>query len=160
MKEKIKDFILHFLIIYIVFIVIISFIKLINYPTTIELHDDQKNIEKYTEYKDEANKILEDNECHNTIKNIINYYEETSYHGPVELKEFDFTETSLLTYALNLINNCSEYKEKFDEKNVFGKMVSSSVTYEEIFYKPYLFKYEINIDDIFGRENFEIRSSK
>ena len=34
-------------------------------------------------------------------------------------------------------------------------MVSSSVTYEEIFYKPYLFKYEINIDDIFGRENFE-----
>jgi len=155
MKEKIKDFILHFFIIYVIFIVVVSLIKLINYPTKIELHDSEKNIAKYEEYKNEADQILKDNKCHNTIRDVIKYYKETSYDGEVDLNKFDFTESSTLTYALELVNNCEEYKTKFEEKNVFGKMVAGSVTNEELYYKPYLFKYEISIDDLFGRENFE-----
>ena len=154
MKEKIKDFLLHFLIIYVVFIVVGGVIQLITYPEEIKLNDSEENKEKYTELKREAELILDDNECHNTIKEMINNYEKTSFNGKININKYFYDENFVpyVGFALSLKDNCNNYQAKINEENINGKIVANALIFERIFNGSKIFSYEISIKDIFARE--------
>ena len=157
MKERIKSFLLHFLIIYILFVLITSIYTLITYSTTIKLSDTKENINLLNKYKSEADTILNDNACHKSIKNMISFYEKTSYNGIIDRNNFDFSWNAKTPISMGseLVANCDIYRDRFNEENIIGKIVASSLLFEEVFYMPNQFKYEISFKDIFSRELYE-----
>lgn len=155
MKEKIKNILFSISIFYSITLIILLIFNTLNLVTEVELNDSEENKIKLNEYKEEV-KSLEKNKCTDIINQIIKYYEDTSYNGKISLKEmYNYgTENNLLSYYINLKENCNLSEENIKKYDLPLKVLSASIQQDELYHR-YYFQYEINIKDIFTRHVIE-----
>lgn len=155
MKKRMRDILFIISIVYSLAIIIFMTLTLINAKSSVELYDSEENIKKIAEYKKEVN-LLPQNSCTYIIKDIIEYYEITSYNGEVNLKEmYDFSEkNSLLSFYVHVKDNCSLTDKLSNEYNLPTKFLTASIQQDELFHR-YYFQYELSIKDVFTRSVME-----
>ena len=155
MKNKLKSIILGISIVYSFMVLILMLLSFNTAVTTVELVDIEENILKLNNYQNEVNK-LEQNSCTKVIKDLINYYEETSYNGKVKLKDiYDFGfEKSFLSFFGEMKNNCNLTEEELNKYNFPTKFLTTSVQQDELL-KNYYFQYELSFKDFFTRSIVE-----
>lgn len=156
MKEKIKNVLL---IISFTFIILFSFIEIINlttYTNKVYLEDGKENIEKYEIYKNEFSK-LEESECKESLGKYIERYKKTSYKGEVSLKDIYNNlayDDSVPVIYQEIRKKCNLTDEEVKEYELVHSILDSITGYEEIF-NGHRFPYEINITDKQMREIIE-----
>ena len=151
MKDKIRNSLLIISIVYSVIIIILMICSYVTSSNTIEFNDDSKNIAVLDGYKEELNNIKE-SACKDSINNLINHYEKSSYKGQVNLKDKYLLEEGLIAYASETFENC-----KLDEKTkkeISTKILAASIQFDEVLQKLY-FQYEIRISDLYNRSIIE-----
>lgn len=152
MKEKIKSVLFSVSIFYSVLIVGLMIFTCITMTDSVELYDNDDNKVKLNNYKEIVSN-MEDNECTLVIKDIIKYYEDTSYNGSVNLKEmYDYDgNNGLLSYYIKAKDACNV--SDADEKEYdFPTKFLSSIMYREVLYQRYRFQYELKFTDIYTRD--------
>ena len=153
MKEKIKNIILITSITYSIIIIVAMFFTPLNMTTTIELYDNENNINELKEYKKQL-ATMDKNECTKVISDLITYYEATSYKGKINLKDkynYEFNNI-YLNYYEPIKNNCNIPKE--DEDKLPIKFITASIQNDELFQK-YIYQYELNFKDYYTRLDTE-----
>ncbi|MBQ9072740.1 MAG: hypothetical protein IJY25_06245 [Bacilli bacterium] len=151
MKENIKKILFIISIFYSFIIVVLMLITSSNLVATIELHDSEENRTKLKGYKEQLS-ALEQNSCTETIAEIINHYEETSYDGEVSIRkmyEYDF-DNSLLSYYTQVKQNCKLSEVEENKYNIATNFITSSIQRDEL-YQRYYFQYELGINDYMTR---------
>ena len=152
MKEKTKNLLFSASIFYSVIIVGLMIFTCITMTDSVELYDNDDNKVKLNNYKEIVSN-MEDNECTLVIKDIIKYYEDTSYNGSVNLKEmYDYDgENGLLSYYIKVKDACNV--SDADEKEYdFPTKFLSSIMYREVLYQRYEFQYELKFTDMYLRD--------
>ena len=145
--KNIKDILFIISIVYSIIIIILSICSYFTSTNIVDLEDQDKNIKLVNEYRNSLNNINE-GECKNTVKDLIDYYENTSYNGQVNLQENVLNNQGLLNYAKEIFDNCNlndEIKEK-----VGLKILTASIQFDEVIL-PLYFQYEIRIPDLQNR---------
>ena len=135
MKEKIKSVLFSVSIFYSVLIVGLMIFTFSTITDSVELYDNDDNKVKLNNYKEIVSN-MEDNECTLVIKDIIKYYEDTSYNGSVNLKEmYDYDgNNGLLSYYIKAKDACNV--SDADEKEYdFPTKFLSSIMYREVLYQ-------------------------
>ena len=151
MKEKIKNNILTISIFYSVIVIVLMIFNLSNIVVSVELHMPDKNIDKISEYKKRV-ALLEKNGCTDVINKIINYYEETSYDGEVNIKKiYNIYEEGFLSYFMDVKDNCNLTDEIMDKYNFQSKFLSAAIQPDEIAQR-YMFQYELSFKDLLNRD--------
>lgn len=152
MKEKIKSVLFNVSIFYSVLIVGLMVFTFSTMTYRVELYDNNENKSRLNEYK-EIVSSMEDNECTLVIKDIIKYYEDTSYNGSVNLKEmYDYDgENGLLFYYIKVKEGCNISENDENEYDLPTKFLSS-IMYREIIYQKYNFQYELKFTDMYLRD--------
>ena len=155
MKERIKSYLFYFSICYSVLFIsglIINYAVSVN---SIKLEDSAENISKVENYKREL-KTIPRNECTDVIDKMILYYEETSYHGDVNLKEmYNYhLKNNFLSFYNDAKKGCNLTDEIIDYHNLRMEFLSSEIPTDDVFNK-YLFQYEISLKDILTRQIVE-----
>ena len=155
MKEKLKFYLFASSIFYSITILLLIIFNISNSVTSIELFDSIENINKLNEYKKEVT-LLEQNSCTNTINQMIDYYEQTSYNGKVNLKDIYNLgiEKSLLSFYIEIKENCDLTDKDIEKYNLPTKVLASSIQQDELL-QNYYFQYELNLKDIFTRTVIE-----
>lgn len=150
MKGKIKNLLFSASIFYSVLIVGLMIFTCITMTDSVELYDNGDN--KLNEYKEIVSN-MEDNECTLVIKDIIKYYEDTSYNGSVNLKEmYDYDgENGLLSYSIKAKDACNVSYADEKEYDLSTKFLSS-IMYREGIYQRYGFQYELKFTDMYLRD--------
>jgi len=160
MKEKIKYLLFYGSMFYTILVVVLMLISLFSATTTIELYDNENNLVKINQYKEELLK-LGDNNCTKVINKMINFYENTSYNGEVELKSiwdyFVNVEDGYLHYVGEVRDNCNLTYEQMQELDFPSKFVNISVNTDKMF-QPYYFQYELSLKDKLSREVMEFNT--
>lgn len=160
MKEKIKYLLFYGSMFYTILVVVLMLISLFSATTTIELYDNEDNLVKINQYKEELLK-LGDNNCTKIINKMINFYENTSYNGEVELKSiwdyFVNVEDGYLHYVGEVRDNCNLTYEQMQELDFPSKFVNISVNTDKMF-QPYYFQYELSLKDKLSREVMEFNT--
>lgn len=144
MKEKIKQIILYFGIFYIVTITIMLIINILTSTKYIELSDQDENLAKLNELKQELPK-LEQNECTNSINNLIIIYETTSYNGRINLQNYT-NQDNFLEKFYETKEICQLTDEEFNQ-NYISPLVNLMITNEN-FLLDYRYQYKLHIPDI------------
>lgn len=152
MKEKMKNILFSASIFYSVIIVGLMIFTFCTMTDSVELYDNNENKGRLNNYKEIVSN-MEDNECTLVIKEIIKYYEDTSYNGKVNLKEmYDYDgENGLLSYYIKVKDACN--LSDADEKEYdFPTKFLSSIMYREGIYQRYGFQYELKFTDMYLRD--------
>lgn len=151
MKENIKKILIGSFIFYSIVIVILMIFNYNNATLEIELSDSNENIQELNNYKKKVN-LLENNECTSIIRELITYYEKTSYNGIVNLKEmYDLAgKNSFLNFFTKIKEKCILSDEDIDKYNLPTKFISYQMPQEHL-YQQNRFKFEISIKDIWAR---------
>ena len=143
MKEKIKKIIF---ITSILYAITIFSLMLYSYNTSnvvFEFTDSKENKELITKYKEELNTV-KDSSCKETISDIIKHYENTSYNGNVNVKDYYFSSEGILTYALPLFEACELTEEERQDLSV--DYLTAMLQFEEVI-NDIRWQYEIRIPD-------------
>ena len=146
MKEKIKKIIFNISIFYVVIVLVLMLISYFNATSSIELVNSEENIKELNKLKKELTS-LENNSCTKEISKMIEYSENTSYNGKVNLKEKWNDFNSYIDYS-KLLKSCDVSEE---ENNIRNLIVTNMVLEEEIYYEKYKFQYELGIKDFYSR---------
>lgn len=151
MKEKIKKTILYLSIIYSIIVIGMMFINRFSLTSSIELSLNEKDNYIIDKYALEI-KLMEQTECTDTIKEMINFYKKTTYNGKVNLKEmYNYNiENSYLSLYSKASKNCNLTEEE-KEKNNLSAEVLTVVMQEEKIIQQYIYQYELSIKDIYIR---------
>lgn len=152
MKEKIKSVLFSVSIFYSVLIVVLMIFTCITMTDSVELYDNDDNKSRLNNYKEMVSN-MEDNECTLVIKDIIKYYEDTSYNGSVNLKEmYDYDgNNGLLSYSIKAKEGCNISETDEKEYDLSTKFLSS-IMYREGIYQRYRFQYELKFTDMYLRD--------
>ena len=119
---------------------------------SVELYDNNENKGRLNNYKEIVSN-MEENKCTLVIKDIIKYYEDTSYNGSVNLKEmYDYDgNNGLLSYSIKAKDACNVSYADEEEYDLSTKFLSS-IMYREVLYQRYRFQYELKFTDIYTRD--------
>lgn len=150
MKEKIKKIIFNISIFYVVIVLVLMLISYFNATSSIELVNSEENIKELNKLKNEVT-LLEKNSCTNEISKMIEYSENTSYNGKVNLKEKWNDFNSYIDYS-ELLKSCNVSEEEKDIRNL---IVTDMILEEKIYYGKYKFQYELGIKDFYSRMSNE-----
>lgn len=152
MKGKIKNVLFSVSMFYSVLIVGLMIFTFITMTDSVELYDNGVNKVKLNNYKEIVSN-MEDNECTLVIKDIIKYYEDTSYNGKVNLREmYDYDgENGLLFYSIKSKEGCNISETDEKEYDLSTKFLSS-IMYREGIYQRYGFQYELKFTDMYLRD--------
>lgn len=153
MRDKIKSLIF---IISMAYSIVIIVLMLYSYSTsinTIEFNDNEDNIKLLNNYKEKLANI-EASTCKNSINELINHYEKTSFNGNVNLKEkyLGEVEIGIIKYAPSIIKECN--LSDTDRSTMALKMLTSSIQFDEVI-ETLKFQYEIRIPDLNNRSMME-----
>lgn len=151
MKEKIKSVLFGASIFYSVLIVGLMVFTFSTMTYRVELYDNNENKGRLNNYKEIVSN-MEENKCTLVIKDIIKYYEDTSYNGKVNLKEmYDYDgENGLLSYSIKAKDACNVSYADEKEYDLSTKFLSS-IMYREGIYQRYGFQYELKFTDMYLR---------
>ena len=147
MKEKIKKIIFNISIFYVVIVLVLMLISYFNATTSIELVNNEENIKELNKLKKELTS-LENNSCTKEISKMIEYSENTSYNGKVNLKKVYENLDSKIDYE-KLFKVCDVTKEEKD--NLSNLFITNMVLEEELYSHKYMFQYELGIKDFYSR---------
>lgn len=150
MKEKISNVLFIISITYSIVIILLMFISYSTSINNVMLNDNSNNKKLLSEYKESLREI-DESACKDTLVDLINYYEKTSYDGIVNLTDIYnryMNGDSVISYSSKIINNCNlDDKEKSFLAN---RMVDALLQFDDIIQQLY-FQYEIRIPDINAR---------
>ena len=147
MKEKIKKTVFSISIFYVVIVLVLMLISYFNATTSIELVNNEENIKELNKLKKELTS-LENNSCTKEISKMIEYSENTSYNGKVNLKKVYENLDSKIDYE-KLFKVCDVTKEEKD--NLSNLFITNMVLEEELYSHKYMFQYELGIKDFYSR---------
>lgn len=154
MKKEIRNAVLYSGIFYMILTVILATIAYCNVITSVELSNDDRYIEKISEYKEKIVQ-LKDSSCKRYLSNLADKVEKD-----INTKELIFRESykdildgeNILDMYSKAHKECvSLTSEKMVEANLPVKYLTTSMINDEIVSK-YFYQYEINIKNIKGRE--------
>lgn len=154
MKNNIRTGLLFISIFYVVSVCFLMIMNICLSTSKVELHDSDDNIEKLSLLKQEA-LLLESNSCTDIINKMINYYEDTSYDGYVNLKEmYDMEylkdDVGFLKYYVDLKEHCGVTEEDNDKYDFPNLVITSTIQREDL-YQKYLYQYELGFKDLYFR---------
>lgn len=151
MKDSIKKILFIISIFYSLVVIVLMLVNSANVVTDIELYDTEENKVKLNQYKNELS-LLEQNDCTDVVNEMIEYYEQTSYNGKVNLKEMYNKNygKSFLSFYMDVRNKCSLTDSFIKENKLVTKFLTETTQREEL-YQRYMFQYEIKIKDNFMR---------
>ena len=142
------------------YMVIVLFVVLLNYFTaikSIELYDNQDNIELLNSYKTEVDNIKNE-ACRQAVNGFIQKYEVTSYDGEISLQDFYKNVIqhggSPLAFYPNLREACNISPEEAEKYNLSILFLTAAVQDDAIMSK-YVFQYELHIKDYYLRDLME-----
>lgn len=151
MRDNIKKILFIISIFYSLVVIVLMLVNSANVVTDIELYDTDENRVKLSEYKTQLS-LLKQNDCTNVVNEMIEYYEQTSYNGKVNLKEMYNKNygKSFLSFYMEVRNKCSLTDSFTKGNNLATKFLTEMMQREEL-YQRYVFQYEIKIKDNFMR---------
>jgi hypothetical protein len=153
MKEKIKNILFGSFISYVIVIVALMLFSYFTSVSSISLSDSEENLEKIKQYKEEVNK-LDNNNCVTVIDEMIEYYEDTSYDGLVNLKEmFEIAVDgkSYLSFYADIRDNCDLTNDVMNEMGYPTKIVPVAVNIDQLI-QNYYYQYELSLKDMVSRQ--------
>ena len=151
MKEKLKNTIFIISIIYSITIILLMLYTYTTSTNTIKLTDNKENITTLNNYKQRLNNI-KPTPCTNSLNNLINHYENTSYNKKVNIKDKYNEKDWIVDYFQPINNNCNLDKET--KESLSTKILTASIQFDEVLQKLY-FQYELKIPDLNNRSLIE-----